>query len=102
MIFIEDHGFARKRRGILDDDELMDLMSWLGVHPDGGKIIRGSAGLRKLRWAVAGRGKRGGARVIYFLWLEDAKILLLDIYTKNEKEDLSAAEIAALKKKVIP
>ena len=101
MVFVEDHGFARKRRGILDDDELIEFMSWLAPRPDAGQVIRGSGGLRKVRWAAAGRGRRGGARVIYFWWTADDQILLLDIYAKNEKEDLSAAEIAALKKKVI-
>lgn len=99
--FIKDHGFARKRRGILDDDELTDLMTWMAMHPDAGRVIRGTGGLRKLRWAGSGRGKRGGARVIYFWWIADEKILLLDVYRKNEKEDLPADELAALKRKVI-
>lgn len=101
MVFIEDHGFARRRRGILDDEDLMEVMSWLAVRPGAGQVIRGSGGLRKLRWAGSGRGKRGGGRVIYFWWVADEKILLLDIYTKNDKQDLSTAEIAALTRKVI-
>jgi hypothetical protein len=101
MVFIEDHGFARSRRGILDDEELMELFGWMAVHPDAGKIIPASGGLRKLRWAASGRGKRGGARVIYYWWMSDEKILLLDIYAKREKENLSADEIVALRKKVI-
>jgi hypothetical protein len=51
---------------------------------------------------LSGRGKRGGARVIYFWWISDAKILLLDIYAKNEKEDLSVSELKKLKTKVKP
>ena len=101
MVFIEDHGFARNRRQILDDDELMELFASLAVHPEAGKVIPGSGGLRKLRWAASGRGKRGGARVIYFWWISDDKILLLDIYEKKTKEDLSADEIKILKGKVI-
>jgi mRNA-degrading endonuclease RelE of RelBE toxin-antitoxin system len=101
MVFIEDHGFARNRRGILDDDELIDLMNWLAINPDAGQVIRGSGGLRKMRWAASGRGKRGGARVIYFWWVADEKILFLDIYTKNRKEDLLPTEIETLKRKVI-
>jgi hypothetical protein len=101
MVFIEDHAFARHRDGIIDDDELMELFAWLAVHPESGKIIPGSGGLRKLRWAASGRGKRGGARVIYFWWLSDEKILLLDIYAKKEKENLSTGEIKILRKKVI-
>ena len=55
-----------------------------------------------MRWAAKGHGKRGGARVIYFWWKADDKILLLDIYAKGKQEDLSAAEIAKLKRKILP
>ena len=83
----------------MDDDGLFALMEWLAVHPQAGKVIRGSGGLRKVRWAAKGRGKRGGARVIYFWWIGEARILLLDIYAKSEQEDLTAAEIEKLKRK---
>jgi hypothetical protein len=101
MIFIEDHGFEKRRKGLLEDDEFFELLEWLAVHPDAGKIIPGSGGLRKVRWAGKGRGKRGGARVIYFWWIADDRLLLLDIYAKNEQENLSAAQMAKLKLKVI-
>ena len=101
MIFIEDRDFQKRCRGLLDDDELFILMEWLAINPDAGKIIPGSGGLRKLRWAAKGHGKRGGARVIYFWWMADDKILLLDIYTKGQKENLAADEIKKLRRKVI-
>jgi hypothetical protein len=101
MIFIEDHSFHKRRKGLMDDDELFALMESLALHPETGKIIPGSAGLRKLRWAARGHGKRGGVRVIYFWWLAEDKILLLDIYAKGEQEDLTAEEIGKLKRKVI-
>src|SRR5436305_994409 len=101
MIFIEDHGFFKQRKGLLDDDELFRLLEWLTVHPGVGNLIPGSGGLRKVRWAAKGHGKRGGVRVIYFWWMGDDKILLLDIYAKGEKENLTAAEIEKLKRKVI-
>jgi hypothetical protein len=101
MIFIEDAGFLKRRKGLLDDDQLFALMEWLAVHPEVGNVIPGSGGLRKVRWAVKGHGKRGGARVIYFWWIGYERILLLDIYTKGEREDLSACEIEKLKRKVI-
>ena len=102
MIFIEDDGFQRRCKGLLDDEELCALMDSLAARPDAGKVIPGSGGLRKLRVAAKGHGKRGGARVIYFWWLADDKILLLDIYAKGKQEDLSAAEIARLKQKIVP
>lgn len=101
MIFIEDQDFQKRCRSLLDDDELFAFMEWLAVNPGGGKIIPGSGGLRKIRWAAKGRGKRGGARVIYFWWMADDKILLLDIYSKGKQENLAADEIKKLRRKVI-
>jgi hypothetical protein len=101
MIFIEDHAFLKRRQGLMEDDELFRLMQSLVVHPDAGKTIPGSGGLRKLRWRAKGHGKRGGVRVIYFWWMADEKILLLDIYAKGEQENLSAKEVGKLKGKVL-
>jgi hypothetical protein len=101
VIFIEDHGFQKRRKGLLDDDELFAFMDWLAVHPAAGKIIPASGGMRKLRWAAKGRGKRGGLRVIYFWWITSDKILLLDIYDKSQQEDLATEEIKKLKQKII-
>lgn len=101
MVFVEDHGFAKRRKGLLDDDELFEFMESLAAHPDAGKVIPGSGGLRKVRWAAKGHGKRGGMRAIYFWWMADEKILLLDIYAKGKQEDLAADEIKILRRKVI-
>ena len=56
-------------------------------------VIPSSNGIRKIRWAVEGKGKRGGARVIYYWITEDEEILFLDIYRKSEKDDLTKREI---------
>src|ERR1700729_75237 len=101
MIFIEDHGFQRRRKGVMDDEELFRLMEWLSGRAETGAVIPGSGGLRKVRWAAKGHGKRGGVRVIYFWWMSDESILLLDIYAKGEQENLGPAEIEKLKRKVI-
>src|SRR5262249_23072861 len=97
----EDHGFQKRRRGLLDDDELFGLMESLAIHPEAGKVIPGSGGLRKLRWAGKGHGKRGGVRVIYFWWLADDKILLLYGYANVKQEDMTDNEIEKLRRKVI-
>src|SRR5687768_390035 len=102
MIFIEDPDFEKRRRGLVNDDELFELMKWLTVNPGAGQVIPGSGGLRKMRWAAKSRGKQGGARVIYFWWIAHDRILLLDIYAKSEQEDLSVDQIKKLKRKVIP
>jgi len=101
VIFIEDHGFEKRRKGLLDQDDLFALMEWLAARPETGKVIPGSGGMRKIRWAAMGRGKRGGVRVIYFWWISSDKILLLDIYAKNQQENLGATEIKKLKERVI-
>ena len=76
-------------------------MEWLILNPGAGKVIRGSGGLRKVRWAAKGRGKRGGARVIYFWWLAQNRILFLDVYAKSQKDNLTLEEIQKLRRKVI-
>ena len=65
--------------------------------PDDGSIIKASNGIRKMRWAASGRGKRGGARIIYYYAVSNERILLPDIYPKNEKSDLTAKELENLK-----
>src|SRR5580658_3542135 len=100
MIFIEDHGFQKRRKGLMEDEELFRLMEWLAVHPESGKVIPASGGLRKVRWAAKGHGKRGGVRIIYFWWISADRILLLDIYAKGDQANLGAAEIEELKRKV--
>jgi hypothetical protein len=101
MIFIEDHGFQRRRKGLMDDEELFGLLEWLADHPEIGKVIPTSGGLRKVRWAAKGHGKRGGVRIIYFWWMADDRILLLDIYAKSKQENLAAADIEKLRRKVM-
>jgi mRNA-degrading endonuclease RelE of RelBE toxin-antitoxin system len=67
------------------------------ARPDVGNIIRGSGGLRKVRWAATGRGKRGGVRVIYYWAVDREIILMLLIYGKNEQDDLTAEQLRVLK-----
>lgn len=98
--FTETSRFVRRVQSRLGDDELARLQWYLCQHPDDGDIIPGAQGLRKLRWLASGRGKRGGARVIYYWAVSNERILLLDIYTKNEKSDLSRTEIGNLRQDV--
>jgi hypothetical protein len=65
-------------------------------YPNDGTVITGTSGIRKLRWAALGLGKRGGARLIYYFAVSKEKILLLDIYAKNEKSDISKSELKEL------
>jgi hypothetical protein len=93
MVFLESLLFSSKIYEIIDDDEYAALQDYLSQHPESGAIIRGSKGIRKVRWSVEGKGKRGGARVIYYWHVSDHQILMIDVYRKNEKEDLSPQEI---------
>jgi hypothetical protein len=86
------HFDRRARRAGLDEDDLSDLIKTLVDQPDLGAVIPGTGGARKVRLRLPGRGKRGGARVIYAIVLRAAAIALLDVYAKNEQENLTAAE----------
>lgn len=98
MQFVESRLFSKKLSAYLADDEYRALQAFLLETPDAGDVIKGSGGVRKLRWSVEGRGKRGGIRVIYYLELAQSRFLLLTLYAKNELEDLTPQEIKLLKK----
>jgi hypothetical protein len=66
MVFIETTAFTRLVYDYLSDEEFAGVQNYLLMHPNAGQIIPGSGGVRKLRWAIEGRGKRGGIRVIYY------------------------------------
>lgn len=70
------------------------------MRPEAGALIPGSGGLRKLRWAGSGRGKRGGLRVIYYWRDRKGEIWLLTVYAKNEAADVSADMLKKLRKEI--
>jgi hypothetical protein len=86
--FIELEPFARARTQLLNDDEFSRLQLHLMEQPEAGDVIPGSSGCRKLRWALAGRGKRGGARIVYFLRLQADEIVLVTMYAKNVRDNI--------------
>ena len=95
--FIELHPFATVRDKYLNDDEFAAFQHYLTAHPDAGDVIPRSGGCRKLRWAIEGRGKRGGVRVIYFLRLNSGQIVLVTIYAKNVQENIDPNLLKRLK-----
>lgn len=84
--------FKAEAAGLIGGDGIEALATYLIDHPDAGDVIPGSAGVRKLRWAAKGKGKRGGARIIYLYFLVAARIYLLRCYAKNVKTDLTSDE----------
>jgi mRNA-degrading endonuclease RelE of RelBE toxin-antitoxin system len=97
MVIIETSVFTRRVRALLSDDEYRELQATLVERPKAGPVIPGSRGIRKLRWSASGRGKRGGARVIYYWATEQEHLLMLFIYTKNESDDLTQDQIKTLR-----
>lgn len=96
MVFVELTPFGAFRDEYWSDDDLRALQSFLIVSPDAGDLIRGGAGLRKLRWSAQGRGKRGGARVIYYWHVPRHHIYLIYGYVKSNREDLTPQQVKVL------
>ncbi len=96
MRFVETLVFTAAIRRLLDDDQYRRLQIALMLRPEQGPVIPGTGGLRKVRWATAGVGKRGGVRVIYYWAPAETVFYMLYAYTKNEQGDLTAAQARAL------
>ena len=82
----------------LDDNDLAMLQIELLNNPQAGDMVKGSGGLRKVRFALSGKGKSGGARVVYVDFAAYETICLIDVYSKKDKSDVSAAELKIIKK----
>ena len=90
MVFIETSVFTRLIVDYLTDDEYAGLQSFLLQRPDAGVIIRGTGGVRKLRWRISGKGKSGGIRIIYYWHVSEDEIWLLTVYSKSERDTIPA------------
>jgi hypothetical protein len=89
---VETPGFLAATRCLLDDAERAALVDYLAYNPLAGDLIPTTGGVRKLRWRLEGRGKRGGARVIYYYHDAAMPLFLLTAYAKNVRDDLSHTE----------
>jgi hypothetical protein len=94
---IETSVFTRQVQAAISDEEYRALQLHLMLRPDAGDRIAGARGLRKLRWGLPGRGKRGGARIIYYWRSVTDQIFLLYLYPKNVRSDLSPKELRILR-----
>lgn len=95
MVFIETSVFTNRITALLSDEAYHSFQLDLMASPTAGPVIRGGAGIRKIRCAARGKDKRGGVRVIYYLLKEDGIFLLL-AYPKNAQETLTAAQLKLL------
>lgn len=100
MRFVETPVFTAAVTSLLSDEEYRQLQLALLIRPEQGALIRGSGGLRKLRWGARGRGKRGGVRVIYYWHPADHCFYMLLTYAKSQQDDLTPAQLRVLRRLV--
>jgi hypothetical protein len=100
MRFVETPVFTREVEALLTDDVYCSLQLALTFRPEAGALISGGAGLRKIRWSVPGKGKRGGVRVIYYWQKSEEVIYMLLVYPKSRQENLTPAQLRDLRKLV--
>ena len=89
---VETPEFVSATRTLFSNEERSALVDYLARHPTAGDLVPGAGGIRKLRWGVQGRGKRGGARVIYFYANPGWPVFAITAYAKNVRENLTQAD----------
>ncbi len=97
---IETTVFTKLISRLMDGDQYRELQEHLIENPAIGNLIQGSGGLRKIRWKIAGRGKRGGVRVIYYWAVSADQIRMLYVYSKTDQEDLTKDQLKVLRQLV--
>lgn len=97
---VEVEPFPAKAAQVWNDEERLEFVGFIASNPEAGDVMAGSGGVRKVRWSRSGTGKRGGVRVIYYFHDESIPLFLLTVYPKNQKDNLSAAELRAMKQAV--
>lgn len=90
---IETPTFQKQAARVWADDEREAFINWIAANPEAGDVIPGADGARKVRWSRAGSGKQGGVRVIYFSLNERGEVMLVMLYTKAERGNVTTSEI---------
>jgi len=98
--FVETRLFTGLVSQYLSDEAYADLQRALIAYPEAGDVIRGTGGVRKLRWGVAGRGKRGGVRIIYYVKRQQDEIWMLTLYAKNEEQAIPAHILRKIREEI--
>lgn len=100
LVFVETKLFTQLVKEYLDDDEYRKLQQYIMLNPGIGKIINGSGGIRKIRWAREGMGKSGGIRTIYYWAKTRDQVYMLTMYSKTEKENIDKRTLALIAKEL--
>ena len=97
LTIVELSPFHKNAANYLTDGELEIFKDHISRNPVEGAVIQGTGGIRKMRWAVKGKGKSGGVRVIYYFYNVSIPLFLITIYGKSDKSSLSPSERNAMK-----
>lgn len=100
LVFIETKLFTQLVKEYLSDEEYGELQQYIMKNPAVGKIISGSGGVRKVRWAREGMGKSGGVRTIYYWAKARDQVYMLTMYSKSEKENIDKKTLAQITKEL--
>jgi hypothetical protein len=92
--------FQRAAAGLLSEEEVFEAISSIALEPEAGDVMPGTGGLRKIRIPLRGRGKSGGARVVYGYFGADLPVFVFSCFPKNQKADLTQAEKNTLRKRI--
>ena len=95
---VETRAFISVAKGRMGRQEIEALIDVLAAAPECGDLIKGTGGLRKVRFGVGGKGKRGSVRVVYYFYNETMPLFLLTVFAKNERDNLSKSERNTLAK----
>ncbi|MEO8367878.1 MAG: type II toxin-antitoxin system RelE/ParE family toxin [Candidatus Solibacter sp.] len=90
--------YEREAKRLLSTAEIANMENAIAADPESHPVIPGTGGVRKARWARAGRGKSGGVRVIYYYFVRDGEVYMLAVYAKGDQADLSATEKVGVRK----
>jgi hypothetical protein len=101
MLFIETSVFTKLLPNYLIDEDYGGLQTYLLQKPDAGSIVKGSGGVRKVRWAPSGKGKSGGVRVIYYWKKSEHEIWMLTLYSKSERATISGRVLKQIAEAIV-
>ncbi len=97
MEIVETSIYTEDITKLLSDEEYKELQYFLVQYPKSGNVIKGSKGLRKLRWSLKNKGKRGGIRNIYYYYEKEHILYMIYVYEKSKTKDLTPKQIEILR-----